>query len=57
MQKNVHPAEIHQQLMEMYGDNVMNNGNVHKCVGYSMKEGPMSTERTGLDGLLSLLKI
>ena len=28
--KNVHPTEIHQQLVEVYVDNVMNDGNMHK---------------------------
>jgi histone-lysine N-methyltransferase SETMAR len=27
--KNIHPAEIHRQLVRMYGEGVMNEGNVH----------------------------
>jgi hypothetical protein len=28
--KNIRPAKIHHQLVKMYGEGVMNKGNVHK---------------------------
>jgi hypothetical protein len=28
--KNIRPAEINHQLVEMYGEGVMNEGNMHK---------------------------
>jgi hypothetical protein len=28
--KSIHPAEVHRQLVKVYGEGVMNEGNVHK---------------------------
>jgi hypothetical protein len=48
--KNICPVETHCQLVEMYGEGVMNDGNVRNwCVICLMEEGQICTMQCDLD--------
>jgi hypothetical protein len=55
--KNVHPGKIHHQLVEVYGEGVMNEGMRVSGVIYLRGERQMCTEKCDLDTPLSSLRI
>jgi hypothetical protein len=55
--KNVYPVEIYRQIVEVYGDGVMNEENVRKCCRL-FKEGRTNVrneERSGHPSLVAEL--
>jgi hypothetical protein len=55
--KNIRLAEIHRQLVEVYGEVVMNEGNVCKWCVCLMVEGQMCTIKRDPDARLSSPRI
>jgi hypothetical protein len=53
--KNTHPAEIHRQLVEVYGEGVMNEGNVRKwcCLDNGGRTDVHSEARSGRPSLIT----
>ncbi|GBN32531.1 hypothetical protein AVEN_45736-1 [Araneus ventricosus] len=54
--KKVKPAEIHRQLVEIYGENVMTGGMVRKCVR-QFNDAPMFMTKHGVGDLLLLMMV
>jgi hypothetical protein len=55
--KNIRPAEIHRQLVEVYGEGVMNEGNVRKWCRLFNREGQTCTMKRDLEARVSSPRI